>query len=320
MNFSSADYVMLPQLLGLWIGTTMCGVATWLACHRVLAIAVRPPGASAQAWEYEERRLAGLRQRYALYRWCEPFVQALVPFAARWPIVSSTRTRNFVERALTQAFGTQGFRVNEFLAFTQFQSLLAGVLSFPIALNFLACESALLAAGGIAVATIGLCLDELRKAARARMQGVKQRLPFCVDLLALLVDAGATPQEAMATVVAESRDSPAGHEMALVLRQTEANQTLMGSLQQLGKRLQDPEVDELVLAISNADRLGTPLSQTLLKMAEQMRLRRTQSLEKLAGQAHTMIVFPSFVVMLACLITVGGPIYLAMKDSSLLGM
>jgi tight adherence protein C len=70
-------------------------------------------------------------------------------------------------------------------------------------------------------------------------------------------------------------------------------------------------VSELVFAINKSDELGTPIAQTLAELADQMRLKRQQWGEKVAGEAQVKIMFPGILIMLACIIVILAPILLA---------
>jgi pilus assembly protein TadC len=86
-------------------------------------------------------------------------------------------------------------------------------------------------------------------------------------------------------------------------------------MQQMSERLGDPDVKEFVSAVTASYRLGTQLSDTLLRIADQIRLRRTQQLEAQSGKAQTMIIFPGFILMVPPLIILVAPFVLSMLKS-----
>jgi tight adherence protein C len=161
-----------------------------------------------------------------------------------------------------------------------------------------------LAAG---LAYLRFSVGRLQTTARRRLQRFKQRLPFGIDLVALMMAAGSGFRESLATLVHESQQHPVGDEFGKLLRGLERGQSLRESLGHLQERLQDPDVKEMVFAVQKAEELGTPLSRVFFSMAEQMRLKRSQWLEKAAGKAQTMITFPGLLIMVACLLLVTAP-------------
>ena len=125
--------------------------------------------------------------------------------------------------------------------------------------------------------------------------------------MSLMMQAGATFPASLATAVRESKDSPAGEELALIHRLTNGGKSFAVALQQLRDRMQDQEINEIVVAIQQSSELGTPLSKTLLNLANQMRLRQSQRLEKEASQAKAMMSYPQFIMFFACVLVIMAP-------------
>ena len=79
------------------------------------------------------------------------------------------------------------------------------------------------------------------------------------------------------------------------------------ALRALADRTQIPEVKSLVQALVQAQRNGTPLSDTLRIQAAEFRDRRTQPIEEQAAKLGTKLIFPTvllffpviFVILLA---------------------
>jgi tight adherence protein C len=138
----------------------------------------------------------------------------------------------------------------------------------------------------------------------------KRRLPFAVDLMALMMEAGAGFQDALRTAVTENSKHPLGEELSLVLRQSDLGEQRSKALESFQQRIADPDVRELVAAINRGEELGTPLSSILRTQADQMRLKRSQWGEKAAAEAQVSMTFPSMLIMIACLLLVLGPFVL----------
>lgn len=299
--------ITLEKRVLLVVGMVFAGLAAFQFARRAIRIIRRPISEETQLWQFDEHRLIQVRRDSWIFAWFEPLIRGLAEILDRSPWLLGPAVRKRMEMSLLRAYGNLRQTAEEFLAIAIFQAVIAAFILFPVLRMYLACElSLVLTAVSVPLLVCG-CMHELARKGRMRLQAIKRRLPFCVDLLALMVDAGATPLEALASVVTETKDSPAGAEMAVVLRQTNANQTFISSLQQMRERLRDPEVDEVIMAVTNGDSLGTPLSEILLSLADQMRMRRVQRLEKMAGQAQTMMAIPGFIAMCTCLLIAVAP-------------
>jgi tight adherence protein C len=202
------------------------------------------------------------------------------------------------------------WRPEEFLAAKWLEGAAGGIVFFLILRLAGWSNSALVF--GVAVAGIyGLLGPKfVRDKARKRLARIRVRLPFAVDLIALMMEAGGGFQECLQTTVIENGDHPLTEELSEVLRQISLGRPRHEALRALQERLHDADVDELVFAVNKGEELGTPLSAILRDQAEQMRLKRSQRGEKAAAEAQVSIVFPGMVVMIACLLVVIAPIVL----------
>jgi tight adherence protein C len=163
---------------------------------------------------------------------------------------------------------------------------------------------------GLGLLTSFLKRSEVATRRRERLRTIRRRLPFAVDLLALLMEAGTSFQEALTAVVSEMEGTALGEELATVLRDIGLGRTRKDALDAFQDRLRDGEISEIVFAVNKAEELGTPLSQILKTQAQQLRLKRSQWVEKAAAEAQVKIVFPGMVTMVACLLIVLAPFVL----------
>ena len=266
---------------------------------------------SAQAWQFEEQRKIRLRRNSQLYRYGEPLIQDLaLVFAEGGALYNEKRYRS-ISQEVARSGSRLPFRADEFMAAAVLQGLLVGIVMFPIARLYVDNSTAAMVSVLSVFVFAFLYRRSLKEEADSRLTQIKKRFPFCVDLIALMMEAGATFQESLATATIETSDSPAGEVMDKIKRDDDGGIPLRDSLVQLRNQLQDSEMDEIFTAINHSTHLGTPLSEIFLKQADQMRLRRTQMFEKLAGQAKTMMTFPSFVMMFANLVFLVSPFALA---------
>lgn len=310
------SHLTKEQTVALTGGTVAMALCVAALTRWILEVTATVRDVNAQSWEYESIRLTRLRKVSPCYRCAEPLVRDL----ARWMASNServgTQRLERIELDLERLGGSWPFTPEEYLATCVVKAILGVGMISLVAAAFL--EPLWIALGLLPV--FGLIvvggIRDLRIAAHARVNAVKQQLPFTIDLLALMMGAGATFQDSLRTAVAESADNEAGKELAKLEQHSNGGRLLVDSLSEMGTRLRDVEVDEVVNAVRHAVDLGTPLADTFLHLAEQMRLRRTQRLEKIANQSESMMSLPNLFIMLGSLIYILGPIGLEAWRSS----
>lgn len=295
------------QSAALLAGAMLAGAAASLFAFRVLAITGRELAAGAQAWDFEARRKIRLRALCRVFRWFEPLIDEIreLPWLLRIGQAGS------VEASLRQGASDLPWKASEYVGTSALQGLIAGLAAGFLVSRIAGYVFGAAVASAVAVYYLWASAARLRRQARQRMFRFKQRLPFAIDLMALMLEAGGDFRQCLATVVKENQQHPVGEEFGRLLKGVSAGQPLRESLEQIQDRLCDEDLNEIVFSVKNADELGTPLSKTFLTLAEQMRLKRSQIAEKLVGQAQTMMTFPVMVIMVACLLVTVAPFILA---------
>lgn len=172
---------------------------------------------------------------------------------------------------------------------------------------------------GLAIAVLypELAVRELAARAQTRVGSMKARLTVAIDLLALTMEAGATFTEALEVVVRENRGTPLGDDLAEVLREIQLGRSRAEALTSFDERVGDPDVGELVFAVIQADELGSPLSRILKDQAREIRLKRSQRIEKAAAEAQVKILLPGLVVMVASMLVIVTPFVLKALETFL---
>jgi tight adherence protein C len=282
--------------------------AAWLAAM-LLKIIGRDPGGATRGSGFEHERRQRLRAASRIYRWFEPAVDELAAWnASRWPA-----TLAWVGRKLVAA-GQTVWTPPEYLAIKQFEALFSGAGVGLVAIWIGSIDPVTSCLMGIAsvLAYQGLMLRRLNRLASRRLRSIRSRMPFAVDLLALIMEAGSTFYEALTVVVHEMEGHPLGEEFGQVLRNIKLGVSRAEALKALGASLDLKELTELVSTIVQGEEGGTPLSEILKIQAHQMRLKRSQWLEQAAGKANVHIVYPGMLSMLACLLIVLAPFVLSL--------
>ncbi|MES2788613.1 MAG: type II secretion system F family protein, partial [Planctomycetota bacterium] len=236
-----------------------------------------------------------------IYLWFEPLVDEL---ARR---TGGNAGQDKIALALKLLPDWPPWTPHDFLATRKVEAGLSGVvvglLLWPILGPIVAAAGAVIIASSYVIFW-GVRVQEL---AQKRRTIFLKRLPYAVDLLALMMEAGAAFDEAVATLVEESPKHPIGEEFGYLLREIHLGRSRRDALIQLRDRMDDDNVREFVTAILNGEEFGTPLSRILRTQADQMRLKRSQWAEKAAGEAQVKIVFPGIMIMIACLLIIVTP-------------
>ncbi len=279
----------------------ICTVWAFFALNSMFTRA-RPPAAN----RYEGERRSELRSTSQLYRKCEPLVDEL----SRNFTSDSTAASSPLGRALHSQPTWRHWRPQEFLAL----KMLEGVLVGGTVCGLVAVTGFFTFAGliGLSLAAIYpfIARQSVVAAANRRLKQQRLRLPFVVDQIALMMQAGANFEECLKAIVEDDPAHPLNGELAVVLAEIAVGRTRRDALLDLRDRIREQELADLVFAVTQGEELGTPLSSILTDQAEQMRVKRAQWGEKAAAEAEVQIVFPGMLVMVACLIVVIAPILL----------
>lgn len=291
-----------PLALSLVLAIAL-GYLGWVALSVVGRTVDVPPGAS--SFEGERRSL--IESSDSIYRNLQPLVLDLAAMNRRFFARDQLQK---LRESMTKAGEAIPWEPDEFIAVKQIEGVLAGAVVGMVALI----QFNVLVASIIAIMIAGvyqtIAISGVHDKAKIRVRTIKMRLPFVLDLMALMMEAGATFPDCLKTVVRESRGHALGVDLARVDRQIELGRPRAEALRTLQDRLDDQDISELVFAINKGEELGTPLAKILRNQADQMRLKRSQWGEKAAAEAQVKMAFPGMLVMLACILVILGPIVL----------
>ncbi|MFH1202545.1 MAG: type II secretion system F family protein [Candidatus Omnitrophota bacterium] len=165
----------------------------------------------------------------------------------------------------------------------------------------------------VVLAAVGFLLPDLwlRQQQRKRRQHIIRSLPEVIDLLSLCVSAGLDFMLAVRWVVEKSRKNPLIDELALVLQEIKMGRSRRDALKDMSGRLNIPDISSFVRTLIQADRIGSPVSETLAIISEDCRESRFRRGERLALQAPMKMLIPLiFCILPTVAIIVGGPVFL----------
>ena len=283
------------------------GVAVfWWTITRALA---SEDAQQTDEWRFDVNRINELRRASLFYRLLQPLVQGLAilnrrAFRADLPEIG---------RQLLVAGHSRFWTPEEWLAKVELQALLISLPVVYFCLEVMGPPGIVL--GGVMTVLAAVLLRRrLAAQARYRLWTIKRRLPFLLDLLTLLMEAGATFLNALKEAVHEFRDHPVGQEFGRVLAEMNMGKSRTAALESLKARLADDEITSIVGSIIQGENLGTPLALLFRTQADVLRIKRTQRAETLAGEAGVKMLMPAILIMAATVLIILGPFMLSFVE------
>ncbi len=144
---------------------------------------------------------------------------------------------------------------------------------------------------------------------KKRQEEIVRSLPDMIDLLSICVGAGLDFMLAVRRVVQGVQDSILGKEFKIMLQEIQMGLSRREALKNLAGRIDSPEINSFVRALTQADRMGSPLREALKIQADELRIFRFQKGEEMALKAPIKLLFPLLVFILpVVLIIVAAPI------------
>src|SRR5262249_48632339 len=150
----------------------------------------------------------------------------------------------------------------------------------------------------------------LEKMVKERQMKLKISLPDALDMMVVSVEAGLGLDQALQYV---GREIQTGHkelseELALVGLEMRAGKRRAEALRNLANRTGEDELRKLVAILTQSDRFGTSMGESLRTHSDFMRLRRKQEAEEKAAKIGVKLVFPIFLFILPSMMLVAaGP-------------
>jgi tight adherence protein C len=146
-------------------------------------------------------------------------------------------------------------------------------------------------AGAFGYLLPGLYLDYLLS---ARRKEIRNGLPDLLDLLIVCLEAGSSLDQAVVKASEELAIAyPAlARELKILTTETRAGKPRLEAFKNLAQRTRVEDLRTLVSMLTQTDRYGTSVAQTLRTMAEEMRTKRRQAAEEMAAKVGVKLVFP----------------------------
>lgn len=257
----------------------------------------------------EQRRRRQLALQSITYGWFGDLIRALAEKREWWPAKSTSA----VELQLNRTGRSLPWKADEWIAATLMEAVLLGCVA-AVSSKYLLGDvvQSLLAGMGMSAMYTLFSWQILRRQARRRLGAIRTRLPFVIDSIALAMEAGAGIQEGLALAAESCPTAAIGQELADVVADTRRGQPLGEALAVLRGRLQEPMIDEFVMAANTCHQLGAGVSQVLLGMSKRIRERRSHEIESAVGRAQIQLYYPGTLLLVVCMVAVVAPFVMPM--------
>jgi tight adherence protein C len=144
-----------------------------------------------------------------------------------------------------------------------------------------------------------------------RQKEVISNMPFCVDMLALSVEAGLDFIAAMAKVNEKASRNALTEEFEIVIKEIKIGASRAEALRNLAWRIDLIQISSFSATLVAADSVGASIGPILKALSLEVRQKRSSEIEKAGATAATKILFPMmFLIVPAVMIIVAAPLIL----------
>ncbi|WP_329390657.1 type II secretion system F family protein [Streptomyces sp. NBC_01351] len=223
----------------------------------------------------------------------------------RWaPMVLSAMGPNRVARKRRQidmAGNPAGLTIDRYAARRAVYGLLGALGAFSMLINGQLVAALFMVAFGLFWIEVGLW-----SAIRIRRDHIERTLPDFLDVLAVVVSAGLGFRQALDRV-ADKYQGPWADEIRITLQQMDMGVSRRQAFDELRRRNDSEQVAQFVTALQQGEELGSPIVDTLIAIAEDMRRTDAQNARRRAARAVpkatfavTMFMLPGTLILLVC--------------------
>jgi tight adherence protein C len=289
----------------MWIPSLITGMAVGSGVYWLLTTLQADDVQQDDEWRYDVTRIQSLRQSDVIFRLFQVVIQF---FAKLNRAVFPTRLPE-IQRQIRAAGLPRFWLPEEYLGRMQLMALLL----LPVYMYF--CVAYIGAAGVLtallwAGITVWFLRRRLAQAADRRLLLIKRRLPYFLDLMTLLMEAGSSFLDALKQSVQEFAGHPIAAEFGRVLTDMNMGKTRREAFDNLRSRLSDDEISSIVGSIIQSEHLGTPLAEVFRTQSDVLRVKRSQRAETVAAEAGVRMLLPGVLIMAAAVLLILGPFML----------
>jgi tight adherence protein C len=233
--------------------------------------------------------------------------QPVVQMLARFNRGAFAESLAEIQREIQAAGMPRFWLAEEYLAKCQIVALFFAPFFAYYFVDLFGLTAGLAAALAATVAAAWVLRRRLAARAARRLLLIKRRMPYLLDLLTLLMEAGSTLLGALTQAVEEFQGHPVAEEFGRVLSDMNLGKTRAEAFQAMRDRLSDDEITSIIGSIVQGESLGTPLAGVFRTQADVLRVKRSQRAEAVAGEAGVNMLLPGMLVMIATVLIILGP-------------
>ncbi|GAA5040018.1 DUF5936 domain-containing protein [Streptomyces siamensis] len=271
---------MLPLLLAVLMGAAVAGVLLGI---RMIRAEARLPSDLSLALEVGASRVS--KADSAVDRLGMRFAPAVLR-------LMGPRRVDAKRRRIDMAGNPGGLTLNRYAARRAVYGIFGVVLAFVFLSNGQLLFAALALAFGL------LAADALIwQAVRERKEVIDRTLPDFLDVLAVVVSAGLGFRQALDRV-AEKYEGPWADELRITLRQMDMGVSRRQAFDELRRRNSSEQVSQFVSALQQGEELGSPIAETLIQLATDMRRTDAQNARRRAAKTIPKATMVTLVFML----------------------
>lgn len=263
-------------------------------------------------WRYDISRINQLRKRDIMFRLLQIPIQSL----ARVNRNTFPRQLPEIHRQILASGLPRYWLAEEYLARMQLISIMLLPVYAYLCFMFVGPSGVALAIP-MTFLTYWYLRRSLARRAYKRIVEIKRRMPFLLDLLTLLMEAGASFIQSLGQAVSEFSGHPIADEFGRVLTDMNMGKARTEAFDGMRQRLDDEEINSIVGSILQSEQLGTPISDIFRTQADVLRVKRTQRAEKIAGEAGVNMLLPGILVMASTVLIILGPFILSYMISGI---
>lgn len=294
---ASSPILMLP-----WVASGLVGLGLGAIAYWVFVALLTEDLHQGDEWRYDVSRINELRRIDMFYRFFQPIIRWLTPFNRRAFADSLPEVQREIQAAGLPRF----WLAEEYLARIELIVLLFTPVTLYLGFKMMAWPGVVVALGMLGV-TGWLLRRLLTRRAQKRLQAIKRRMPFLLDMLTLLMEAGANFLRALDQAIMEFSGHPIGVEFGRVMADMRMGKSRTESFESLARRLGDDEITSIIGSIIQGENLGTPLANVFRTQADVLRIKRTQRAETVAGEAGVNMLLPGVLIMASTVLIIIGP-------------
>ncbi|MDA5280480.1 DUF5936 domain-containing protein [Streptomyces sp. NPDC054904] len=204
-------------------------------------------------------------------------------------------------RQIDMAGNPSGLTIDRYAARRAVYGFLGGLGALAMLMNGRLVPALLMVAFGLFWVEAGLW-----SAIRVRRDNIERTLPDFLDVLAVVVSAGLGFRQALERV-SHKYEGPWADEVRITLQQMDMGVSRRQAFDELRRRNDSEQVAQFVTALQQGEELGSPIVETLIAIAEDMRRTDAQNARRRAARAVpkatfavTMFMLPGTLILLVC--------------------